>query len=77
MPSVKGKDIADHIPNAKYVKPPGRNMYHFVEPWPASFQEIAQFLTGEQADVADDRVLATVLHRHRGLDTPRGGDRRP
>ena len=26
-----------------------------------SFQEIAEFLTGEQAEVADDRVLATVL----------------
>ena len=36
-------------------------MYHFVEPWRASFQEIAEFLTGHQADVADDRVLATVL----------------
>ena len=36
-------------------------MYHFVEPWRESFQEIAEFLTGQQADVADDRVLATVL----------------
>ena len=37
-------------------------MMHFVEPgWRESFQEIAEFLTGEQADVADDRVLATVL----------------
>ncbi len=61
MPSVKGKDIADHIPDAKYVELPGRNMYHFVEPWRASFQEVAEFLTGQQADVADDRVLATVL----------------
>jgi class 3 adenylate cyclase len=33
-----------------------------VEPdWRASFQEIAQFLTGEQSDVPDDRILATVL----------------
>ena len=37
-------------------------MYHFVEPyWRASFQVVAEFLTGEQAEVADDRVLATVL----------------
>jgi class 3 adenylate cyclase len=57
-----GKDIADHIPGAKYVELPGRNAVHFVEPdWRSSFQEIAQFLTGQQADVADDRVLATVL----------------
>ena len=29
--------------------------------WRESSQEIAQFLTGHQAEVADDRVLATVL----------------
>ena len=56
-----GKYIADNIPGAKYVELPGRNMYHFVEPWRLSFQEIAEFLTGSQAEVADDRVLATVL----------------
>ena len=56
-----GKYVADHIPGAKYVELPGRNMWHFVEPWRDSFQEIAEFLTGQQADVADDRVLATVL----------------
>ena len=32
-----------------------------MEPWRESFQEIAEFLTGHQAEVADDRVLATVL----------------
>jgi class 3 adenylate cyclase/pimeloyl-ACP methyl ester carboxylesterase len=56
-----GKDLADHIPDAKYVELPGRNTYHFVEPWRESFQAIHQFLTGQQAEVADDRVLATVL----------------
>jgi class 3 adenylate cyclase/pimeloyl-ACP methyl ester carboxylesterase len=56
-----GKYVADHISGAKYVEIPGRNMYHFVEPWRDSFQEIYQFLTGHQAEVADDRVLATVL----------------
>jgi class 3 adenylate cyclase len=57
-----GKYVADHISGAKYVELPGRNIYHFVEPgWRASFQEIHQFLTGHQAEVADDRVLATVL----------------
>ncbi len=62
LPPAKGKYIAEHIPGAKYVEVPGRNWYHMVEPgWRASFQEIAQFLTGHQADVADDRVLATVL----------------
>jgi class 3 adenylate cyclase len=36
-------------------------MFHWVEPWRESFQEIAEFLTGQQPDVADDRILATVL----------------
>jgi class 3 adenylate cyclase len=58
---ARGKYVADHISGAKYAELPGRNVLHFVEPWRASFQEIAEFLTGEQADVADDRVLATVL----------------
>jgi pimeloyl-ACP methyl ester carboxylesterase len=61
IPPAKGKYIAEHIPDAKYVELPGRNWYHFVEPWRPSFQEIAEFLTGHQAEVADDRVLATVL----------------
>ena len=52
-----GKDVADRISGAKYVELPGRNSYHFVEPWRSSFQEIAEFLTGQQAEVADDRVL--------------------
>ncbi len=61
VPPAKGRYIAEHIPGAKYVEVPGRNWYHVVEPWRESFQEIAEFLTGEQPDVADDRVLATVL----------------
>jgi class 3 adenylate cyclase/pimeloyl-ACP methyl ester carboxylesterase len=56
-----GKYVADHIPGAKYAELPGRNLYHFVEPWRESFQHVAEFLTGEQPDVPDDRVLATVL----------------
>jgi pimeloyl-ACP methyl ester carboxylesterase len=82
VPTDGGKYIADHISGAKYVELPGRNAFLFVEPdWRPSFQEVAEFLTGQQADVADDRVLATVLftdvvHRHRGLDAPCGGDGR-
>jgi pimeloyl-ACP methyl ester carboxylesterase len=64
VPPEMGKDVADHIEGAKFVELPGRNLYHFVEPWRASFQEIAEFLTGHQAEVADDRVLATVLFTH-------------
>jgi class 3 adenylate cyclase/pimeloyl-ACP methyl ester carboxylesterase len=61
IPPAWGKDIADHIPGAKYVALPGRNIYHFVEPWRPPFHEINAFLTGSQAEVADHRVLATVL----------------
>jgi class 3 adenylate cyclase/pimeloyl-ACP methyl ester carboxylesterase len=61
IPPEWGKDLADRISGAKYVELPGRNQYHFVEPWRASFQEIAEFLTGHRAEVPDDRLLATVL----------------
>jgi class 3 adenylate cyclase/pimeloyl-ACP methyl ester carboxylesterase len=61
IPPEFGKYVADHISGAKYVELPGRNAFHFVEPWRASFHEIAEFLTGHRAEVADDRVLATVL----------------
>jgi class 3 adenylate cyclase len=61
FPPERGRDVADRISGAKYVELPGRNALHYVEPWRDSFQEIAEFLTGQQADVADDRVLATVL----------------
>jgi class 3 adenylate cyclase/pimeloyl-ACP methyl ester carboxylesterase len=61
VPSAYGKYVADHIPGAKYVELPGCNLFDIVEPWRESFQHVAEFLTGEQAEVADDRVLATVL----------------
>jgi class 3 adenylate cyclase len=61
VPSERGRYIAEHISGAKFVELAGRNVYHFVEPWRESFKVIAEFVTGEQADVADDRVLATVL----------------
>jgi class 3 adenylate cyclase len=62
VPPEWGKDLADRIAGAKYVELPGRNVIHFFEPgWRASFHEIAEFLTGEQPDVPDDRILATVL----------------
>jgi class 3 adenylate cyclase len=62
IPAAMGRYIADHISGAKYVELPGRNVYHLVEPgWRPSFQEISEFLTGHRAEVAEDRVLATVL----------------
>ncbi|MDT5277743.1 MAG: hypothetical protein QOG95_4675, partial [Mycobacterium sp.] len=61
VPPRRASTSPSTYPDAKYVELSGRNWHHFVEPWRESFQEIAQFLTGHQADVADDRVLATVL----------------
>ena len=61
FPTDLVKYVANHVPGAKYVEVPGRNLLHFIEPWRESFQEIAEFLTGQQPEVADDRVLATVL----------------
>jgi pimeloyl-ACP methyl ester carboxylesterase len=49
--TAQGRYVADHIPGAQYVELPGRNMWHFVEPWRDSFQVLAEFLTGHQADV--------------------------
>jgi pimeloyl-ACP methyl ester carboxylesterase len=74
---ARGRYLADHIAGAKYVEIPGRNVLHFVEPWRPSFQEISEFLTGSQTDVADDRVRHCAVHRHRGLDASGFGDRRP
>ena len=62
IPPAKGKYIAEHIPDAKYVELPGRNWYHFVEPDGARpSRRSPSSSPAHQADVADDRVLATVL----------------
>ena len=61
IPPIQGRRVADKVPNAKYVEVPGRNMWHFVEPWRESFHVVADFLIGQHSDVVDDRVLATVL----------------
>ena len=61
IPPAGGKDVADRIPGAKYVELPGRNVYPLRRTVARVVPEIAEFLTGDQAEVADDRVLATVL----------------
>ena len=78
IPPEWGKYVADHIPGAKYVELPGRNVYHFVEPWRTSFQEIAEFLTG-RASRSGRRSGSRhgAVHRHCGLDAARRGDGRP
>lgn len=61
VPAAFGRYVAKHISDAKYVELPGRNLYHTVDPWRESFRHVAEFLTGKQSEVADDRVLASVL----------------
>jgi class 3 adenylate cyclase len=62
IPVEAGRHAARHIPGAKLVEIPGRNIYPFVEPgWRRCFEEISEFLTGTRAPVEEDRVLATVL----------------
>jgi len=54
-----------HVADGHRRHPRGRQLDGQRDPvqtdWRASFREIAEFLTGQQAEVADDRVLATVL----------------
>ena len=56
-----GKYVAEHIPDAKYVELPGRNCTTSSNRGDRPFRRSHEFLTGDQPDVADDRVLATVL----------------
>jgi class 3 adenylate cyclase len=58
----RGRYIAEHIRDAKYVELPGRNFNLCVEPdWRRCFEEISEFLTGTRGATDEDRVLATVL----------------
>ena len=61
IPPAKGKYVAEHIPGANMLSCRAVTGSTSSNRWRASFQEIAEFLTGHQAEVADDRVLATVL----------------
>ena len=55
-----GKYVADHIP-ARNTLSAGAQHVPLRRTVARFFQAIAEFLTGEQPEVADDRVLATVL----------------
>ncbi len=76
IPPAKGRYIAEHIPGAKYVELPGRNLYHSVEPW-------RRVLPGDRR-VPHRRPSRSgrrsgsrhrVVHRHRGLDAAGRRDR--
>ena len=61
LPPASGEYVADHISGAKYVEVPGRNLYHFVEPWRDSFQEIASSSPASRPTWPTIALLATVL----------------
>jgi class 3 adenylate cyclase len=57
-----GRDVAAHIPGARLVELPGVDHLFFVSESADKISDLVEeFLTGSRAQVAVDRVLATVL----------------
>ena len=57
-----GRFLAEHIPGARYLELPGKDHIPFVGDNAGEIADaIQEFLTGSQAPVEIDRVLATVL----------------
>lgn len=57
-----GREVAERIPGARLIEIPGDDHFFYVgENAPQISSMIEEFLTGSQAYVAVDRVLATVL----------------
>jgi class 3 adenylate cyclase len=57
----QGRELAAHIPSARYVELPGRVAFPFLGDADAVLREIETFLTGAHAPIDVDRVLRTVL----------------
>lgn len=56
-----GRFLADNVPGARLVELPGTEHFFFLGETPDLIDPAQEFLTGEPAAVASDRVLATVL----------------
>jgi class 3 adenylate cyclase len=57
-----GRDLAKHIPGARYIELPGKDHLPWVGDNAMEIaDDIEEFLTGTRAPVTVDRVLATVL----------------
>jgi class 3 adenylate cyclase/pimeloyl-ACP methyl ester carboxylesterase len=56
-----GRDVADRIPNARFVEVPGNDYGFAVGDVDIVIDEIEEFLTGVRHRLGGDRVLATVL----------------
>jgi class 3 adenylate cyclase len=61
IPLEQGRYLADHIPEAKFLEVPGRDVAIWTEPTAETIAGIEEFLTGTRATVERDRVLAAVL----------------
>jgi class 3 adenylate cyclase len=56
-----GRDIAKHIPNAKYVELPGIDHAIWLGEMDSVIDEVEGFLTGTRPTHEADRVLATIM----------------
>jgi class 3 adenylate cyclase len=61
LPSTGGRDLADGIPNARFVELPGADHLAWAGDGHDIAGEIEEFMTGERHEADPDRVLATVL----------------
>ena len=55
------REVADLMPNARYVEVPGEGTLHQLGDPTELMAELESFLAGEHSEVDPDRVLATVL----------------
>jgi pimeloyl-ACP methyl ester carboxylesterase len=75
----RGRNMAEQIPEAKYVELPGVDHLPFIGDADAILDEVQEFLTGVRPAPYPDRVLATVLFTDIVSSTQRAaelGDRR-
>ncbi len=56
-----GRYLAEHIPGAKYVEVPGKDLVYWVSATGPILDEIEEFVTGVRGGSGTERVLATVL----------------
>ncbi len=56
-----GRYVAEHIPGARFVDLPGRDIVPFLGDLDGLLDHIQEFITGERYQPGPDRVLATIL----------------
>jgi class 3 adenylate cyclase len=73
FPPEAGRDLAAHIPGARFVELPGSDHLPWVGDTEALVGEVEEFLTGIRHGPDEDRVLATVLFTDIVSSTERAG----